>query len=210
MIGGAAVTEAARASARDLLGEPAGPLRGSASASGRGERRKAKAKVGRSAQRTRRRSMAKKYLIETFGCQMNVHDSERMAGLLDQAGYEPTVDDARRRRHRHQHLQRARARRGEALHAARRAARAGRRDRAPAARRRRRLRRAAGRAGAAHEDQRPRHRRRHRHAAAEDAAGAGREGRASRAFAEVDINPWDDVSFPLGHHPPRPIRSRRT
>ena len=37
--------------------------------------------------------MAKKYLIETFGCQMNVHDSERMAGLLDQAGYEPTIDD---------------------------------------------------------------------------------------------------------------------
>ena len=37
--------------------------------------------------------MARKYLIETFGCQMNVHDSERMAGLLDQAGYEPTVDD---------------------------------------------------------------------------------------------------------------------
>ena len=37
--------------------------------------------------------MAKKYLIETFGCQMNVHDSERMAGLLDQAGYESTDDD---------------------------------------------------------------------------------------------------------------------
>ncbi len=37
--------------------------------------------------------MAKKYLIETFGCQMNVHDSERMAGLLDQAGYEPTDAD---------------------------------------------------------------------------------------------------------------------
>jgi tRNA-2-methylthio-N6-dimethylallyladenosine synthase len=37
--------------------------------------------------------MAQKYLIETFGCQMNVHDSERMAGLLDQAGYEPTSDD---------------------------------------------------------------------------------------------------------------------
>ena len=37
--------------------------------------------------------MARKYLIETFGCQMNVHDSERMAGLLDQAGYEPTDDD---------------------------------------------------------------------------------------------------------------------
>ena len=38
--------------------------------------------------------MAKKYLIETFGCQMNVHDSERMAGLLDQAGYEATTDDS--------------------------------------------------------------------------------------------------------------------
>jgi tRNA-2-methylthio-N6-dimethylallyladenosine synthase len=38
--------------------------------------------------------MAKKYLIETFGCQMNVHDSERMAGLLDQAGYEPASDPA--------------------------------------------------------------------------------------------------------------------
>jgi tRNA-2-methylthio-N6-dimethylallyladenosine synthase len=37
--------------------------------------------------------MAKKYLIETFGCQMNVHDSERMAGLLDQAGFEPTTED---------------------------------------------------------------------------------------------------------------------
>src|ERR1700692_234337 len=38
--------------------------------------------------------MARKYLIETFGCQMNVHDSERMAGLLEQAGYEATEDAA--------------------------------------------------------------------------------------------------------------------
>jgi tRNA-2-methylthio-N6-dimethylallyladenosine synthase len=37
--------------------------------------------------------VARKYLIETFGCQMNVHDSERMAGLLEQAGYEATEDD---------------------------------------------------------------------------------------------------------------------
>jgi tRNA-2-methylthio-N6-dimethylallyladenosine synthase len=37
--------------------------------------------------------MAKKYLIETFGCQMNLHDSERMAGLLEQAGYESTDDE---------------------------------------------------------------------------------------------------------------------
>jgi tRNA-2-methylthio-N6-dimethylallyladenosine synthase len=37
--------------------------------------------------------MARKYLIETHGCQMNVHDSERMAGLLEQAGYEATADE---------------------------------------------------------------------------------------------------------------------
>jgi tRNA-2-methylthio-N6-dimethylallyladenosine synthase len=37
--------------------------------------------------------MPRRYLIETFGCQMNIHDSERMAGLLEQAGYEPTADD---------------------------------------------------------------------------------------------------------------------
>ena len=37
--------------------------------------------------------MALKYLIETFGCQMNFHDSERMAGLLEQAGYEAADDD---------------------------------------------------------------------------------------------------------------------
>jgi tRNA-2-methylthio-N6-dimethylallyladenosine synthase len=39
-------------------------------------------------------NVARTYLIETFGCQMNVHDSERMAGLLEQAGFEPTDDAA--------------------------------------------------------------------------------------------------------------------
>jgi tRNA-2-methylthio-N6-dimethylallyladenosine synthase len=34
-----------------------------------------------------------KYLIETYGCQMNVHDSERMAGLLEASGYEPAATD---------------------------------------------------------------------------------------------------------------------
>jgi tRNA-2-methylthio-N6-dimethylallyladenosine synthase len=38
--------------------------------------------------------MARKYAIETFGCQMNVHDSERLAGLLEQAGYEPAADSS--------------------------------------------------------------------------------------------------------------------
>src|SRR4051812_9410988 len=36
--------------------------------------------------------MARTYLIETYGCQMNVHDSERIAGLLEQAGFEPASD----------------------------------------------------------------------------------------------------------------------
>ena len=38
--------------------------------------------------------MAPRYFIETYGCQMNVHDSERMSGLLEQAGYEPAQTDA--------------------------------------------------------------------------------------------------------------------
>ena len=37
--------------------------------------------------------MGKRYFIETYGCQMNVHDSERMAGLLESAGYELAASD---------------------------------------------------------------------------------------------------------------------
>jgi tRNA-2-methylthio-N6-dimethylallyladenosine synthase len=36
--------------------------------------------------------MARTYLVETYGCQMNVHDSERIAGLLDEAGYIPVIE----------------------------------------------------------------------------------------------------------------------
>jgi tRNA-2-methylthio-N6-dimethylallyladenosine synthase len=36
---------------------------------------------------------AKRYLIETWGCQMNQHDSEKMAGILAGLGYAPTGDD---------------------------------------------------------------------------------------------------------------------
>ena len=36
--------------------------------------------------------MARTYLVETYGCQMNAHDSERIAGLLDEAGYLPVAD----------------------------------------------------------------------------------------------------------------------
>jgi len=31
-----------------------------------------------------------KYLIKTYGCQMNVHESEKLAGILENMGYQPT------------------------------------------------------------------------------------------------------------------------
>ncbi|HEX3262002.1 MAG TPA: tRNA (N6-isopentenyl adenosine(37)-C2)-methylthiotransferase MiaB [Pseudonocardia sp.] len=37
--------------------------------------------------------MARSYTVRTYGCQMNVHDSERMAGLLEAAGYVPATGD---------------------------------------------------------------------------------------------------------------------
>src|SRR5271165_2421266 len=40
--------------------------------------------------------MERRYLIRTFGCQMNEHDSERIAGLLEADGMTPAddLDDA--------------------------------------------------------------------------------------------------------------------
>ena len=38
--------------------------------------------------------MARKYFLETYGCQMNYHDSERLAGLLETDGYERTETEA--------------------------------------------------------------------------------------------------------------------
>ena len=35
-----------------------------------------------------------KYFIETYGCQMSVHDAERMAGLLESSGYDRTDAEA--------------------------------------------------------------------------------------------------------------------
>ena len=36
--------------------------------------------------------MGRSYSVRTYGCQMNVHDSERMAGLLESAGYARATD----------------------------------------------------------------------------------------------------------------------
>ncbi len=36
--------------------------------------------------------MTRTYAIRTYGCQMNVHDSERLSGLLEQAGYVRSAD----------------------------------------------------------------------------------------------------------------------
>jgi tRNA-2-methylthio-N6-dimethylallyladenosine synthase len=38
--------------------------------------------------------VARKYFLETYGCQMNYHDSERLAGLLELDGYERTDAEA--------------------------------------------------------------------------------------------------------------------
>src|SRR4026209_1477867 len=70
---------------------PCAPLRGRCWPPGRKANRNRKAKAKGSAKPGKFR-VARKYLIETFGCQMNAHDSERMAGLLEQAGFESTDD----------------------------------------------------------------------------------------------------------------------
>jgi tRNA-2-methylthio-N6-dimethylallyladenosine synthase len=43
---------------------------------------------------TRALTRPRTYEVRTFGCQMNVHDSERLSGSLEAAGYVPAVDGA--------------------------------------------------------------------------------------------------------------------
>lgn len=38
--------------------------------------------------------MGKFYKIITYGCQMNLHDSEKLAGVLEDKGYSPTIEDS--------------------------------------------------------------------------------------------------------------------
>ncbi|MDV7316552.1 tRNA (N6-isopentenyl adenosine(37)-C2)-methylthiotransferase MiaB, partial [Mycolicibacterium fortuitum] len=40
------------------------------------------------------RRSARTYQVRTYGCQMNVHDSERLSGLLEDAGYLRAPDGA--------------------------------------------------------------------------------------------------------------------
>ncbi|MFM7308876.1 MAG: tRNA (N6-isopentenyl adenosine(37)-C2)-methylthiotransferase MiaB, partial [Actinomycetota bacterium] len=40
------------------------------------------------------RVVTRRYVVRTFGCQMNEHDSERVSGLLEHDGLEPAADEA--------------------------------------------------------------------------------------------------------------------
>ena len=55
------------------------------------------------------------YEVRTYGCQMNVHDSERLSGLLESAGYVAPCRRRAGRRRGVQHLRGARERRQPAL-----------------------------------------------------------------------------------------------
>ena len=94
MMGGAAAGEKALESARELLDR--------SGAKGESERRKSPQKARKSPGPRSTEAVTNvgpdaermKYFIETYGCQMNVHDAERMAGLLEQSGYDRAESDA--------------------------------------------------------------------------------------------------------------------
>ena len=131
---------------------------------------------------------------------MNVHDSERMAGLLEQAGFEATDDAAdadvvviNTCSVRERAEEKLYTRLGELRHA-------GRRARPRPGGRRRRMRRAAGRRGDPQAvSGRRRHRRRHAGdpPPADARRGGGPAARRDR-LSLIDLNPYDDVTFPLG------------
>lgn len=47
---------------------------------------------GAAAESSHERAAVRTYQVRTYGCQMNVHDSERLAGLLEAAGYRRAAD----------------------------------------------------------------------------------------------------------------------
>ncbi len=66
--------------AADMLGRRLGPVTSGPSL---------RASAGASAADT---DSVRTYQVRTYGCQMNVHDSERISGVLDAAGYVPAAD----------------------------------------------------------------------------------------------------------------------
>ena len=93
---------------------------------------------------------SRKLYVKSFGCQMNVYNSQRMADTLAPEGYVETGDGRRRRSHHPQHLPYPREGGGEGLFRARPHApleRGGGRGRPQRAHRGRRLRRAGRRRG---------------------------------------------------------------
>ena len=121
---------------------------------------------------------ARTYEVRTFGCQMNVHDSERLSGLLEAAGYVRAAARRAGRRRRLQHLRRPGERRQQALRQPRSPG-AGQGRAAGHADRRRRLPRPEG--PRRHRPQGALGRRRLRHPQHRLAAGAARAGPAQRA-----------------------------
>ena len=60
-------------------------------------------------------SEPRRFFVRTFGCQMNEHDSERIAGLLEADGIEEATTRRGRRRRRPQHVLHPRERRQQAV-----------------------------------------------------------------------------------------------
>ena len=75
MLGGETITQTVRRHALEMLEHSREPVRKGITAAA---------------------DMAKRYLIETFGCQMNDLDSEKIAGNLRNCGMEPVDDPPKR------------------------------------------------------------------------------------------------------------------
>ena len=167
------------------------------------DRRRRKAKRSQKAKakaRKRKVDVARKYLIETFGCQMNVHDSERMAGLLEQAGFEATDDAATptsssSTRAASASAPRRSSTRGSASCASwRRSTATTRSSPSPAASRSRKARRSSSARPASPTSSSAR-----RPSAGCRCSSSRPRARDQRTHRRaLDLNPYDDVTFPLG------------
>ena len=136
--------------------------------------------------------MTRKLFVKSYGCQMNVYDSHRMADALAPEGYRRDRDAGRRRPRHPQHLPHPREGGREGLFRARPHARAEGRARARAGPRRDDRRRRLRRAGRGRGDHAPRAGRRSGGRAAELSPPAG-DARARASAASRSI----DTEFPV-------------